>query len=700
MSTADLAALHGPEWSLVLEMRDGAAPVWRHLGARLDPGALPRLADIRGAATYSLEGDHAMQLLPPAGSGWFGPSAVELRDSDGNAILLRFEEAGAEQGADSLAVDLADGCAQIACRTRFRALPGGGLEAVCSVRNNGERPVYVDRLSSGMIPLPAESQAILSWRGRHNAEFAECHEPMPEHGWVRETRRGIPGHGGPCGAYVLGRNADWHAGEVLAMQLAWSGDARLCVERDDEGFWTACAEAVLRPGEVVLQPGETYAAPPLLIALSQAGRNGAMAQMHAALRAGLEWPGGEMAPRPVHLNSWEAVYFDHSEPRMMRLAEAAAELGAERFVLDDGWFRGRSDDTSSLGDWEADPAKYPQGLGPLASHVTGLGMQFGLWVEPEMVNPDSELLRAHPDWALGDEKSPTARNQLVLDLRRRKVRDYLFARLDALLSELPVSYLKWDHNRDHAPSGGIAQVEGAYDLLRRIRAAHPSVEIESCAGGGGRIDAGIARYTHRFWVSDNTDPAARIAMQRGFLAFMPPEVMGAHVGASPSHATGRMHRLDFRAAIASQGHFGVELDPDAMSDRDRDRLRDWIAFYRQWRGIALGGEVQLGEAADGLVWQAQGDGTDYLLWIIRHPHPQDRRAQPVRLPFAKDRDWQVQLVRTAVAGGVLTPRSAPAISAMEHSPQSFTGSWLAHHGLPVPSLPADSALIFHLKARS
>ncbi|MCW1401894.1 alpha-galactosidase [Novosphingobium sp. MW5] len=403
-----------------------------------------------------------------------------------------------------------------------------------------------------------------------------------------------------------------------------------------------------------------------------------------------------MAPRPVHANSWEACYFDHDEERIVALAQACADAGVERFVLDDGWFRGRNDDHAGLGDWTADPAKYPHGLKPLADRIVGMGMAFGLWVEPEMINPDSDLYRAHPDWALAlpERDRPTARNQLVLDMRRAEVRDYLFAALDALLRELPVSYLKWDHNRDLAPAGGAAQVQGTYDLLARLRAAHPSVEIESCAGGGGRSDAGIMAYTHRFWASDNLDAVSRTAIQRGFLTFLPPEVMGSHIGASPAHATGRSQSLAFRAAVAMPGHFGIELDPRRLNAEERAELADWIGFHKQWRALLHQGQVWLGEGADGLVWQAQGRGDEFLLFAVRTTPALDRRPQPLKLPFlAGAGRCDLDLLR--IASG--SQQHAIPLPELWQQTASFSGSWLAHAGLPMPPLGAETAAIFHVK---
>ena len=208
----------------------------------------------------------------------------------------------------------------------------------------------------------------------------------------------------------------------------------------------------------------------------------------------------------------------------------------------------------------------------------------------------------------------------------------------------------------------------------------------------------MAAHVYRFWTSDNIDALARVPMQRGFLAFMPPEMMGAHIGTSPSHATGRTQSLDFRAAIACQGHLGVELDPATLAPEESRKLAGWIAFYKQWRRIIHGGSTWLGEAKDGLVWQAQGTAQDILLWVVRADHPHDRHAQPIPLPFAARNDWDMRLLRTAVNDGVLTPQAASGFTTMRETPKRFAGRWLAHAGLPVPTLPAESALIFHMKA--
>jgi alpha-galactosidase len=691
-----ILALHGEAASLVLEVQPGAPPLWRHLGLKLDPAGLPPLRTTRGAASFAMDVDVPLATAP--GLGWFGPEAVQVQRG-GVALPLHFSDVACRQDADAITITMADSRAGVQLQQQFARVPGGGFRCTASVTNLGTEAFCLARLASLLAPLPPGCDRLVSWRGRHNAELVECVEPLPAQAWVRQGRRGISGHGGPSGLLVLGEGAGWHAGLVLAAQLCWSGDAALAVERDDEGGFVLHMAAVPQPGELVLAPGATHQAPDVLLAISANGRNGAMAQHHAAVRQLLRWPGGTMAPRPVHLNSWEACYFDGEEPRILALAEQAAALGVERFVLDDGWFQGRRHDRAGLGDWVADAARHPAGLKPLADRVVALGMQFGLWVEPEMVNSDSDLYRAHPDWVLHQPglPRPTARHQLVLNMALPQVQSHMFGALDALLRSAPISYLKWDHNRDLAPAGGMAQVAGTHALLARLRTAHPMVEIEGCAGGGGRSDAGMLPFVHRFWTSDNLDAGERLAMQRSFLAFLPPEVMGAHVGASPVHATGRLQRLGWRAGVTVAGHFGVELDPARLSDAERAELAEWIAFHKAWRHLLHGGQTLLGDAGDGRLWQAQGDGREWLLAVAQARPPHDKRPQPVLLPFLADAGpVKLRLLPTAGASARHGPAAPGMLADLAGDGLVFQGSWLAHAGLPLPALLAESIAFLHL----
>lgn len=694
----------GPTTGIVIEPRGDRPPVWRWWGPKVDAAMLPPIADVRPPASFSLDVDQPLTVAPAFGTGWFGSPALRAHRG-GRGFAQWFETQAIEEGEDAVVITLVDRAARLTLVQRI-AIHGDGLTLSASVTNDGDEPLDVEWLAAGTLPLPGDCTGIRSFTGRHNAEFVPQWEPMPSHGWVRENRRGLTGHAGPPGLFVTGPDAGWHGGRVHAAQLAWSGNHRLAVERDDDGVWTLQMGEALAPGECRLAPGARYDTPDMLAVCSAAGLNGAMQGFHAAIRRRAPWPATGMPPRQVHVNSWEGFYFDHDEAALMALADRAAALGVERFVLDDGWFAGRDDDTAALGDWMTDRGKYPNGLAPLADHVVGLGMTFGLWVEPEMVNPDSDLARAHPDWALQADGVPllTSRHQLVLDLGRAAVRDHLFAAIDALLRDLPIAYLKWDHNRDLAPAAGAegragyrAQVAGAYALLDRLRAAHPAVEIEACAGGGGRIDAGIAARTHRFWTSDCIDAVSRVRMQRGYLHFMPPEMMGSHVGASPAHSTGRRQGMAFRAAVALPGHFGVELDPATLADRDAAMLGEAIVRYKALRDRLHTGRIWLGEGPDGLVWQMHGEIGDLLLSVTRVDPTIVRRPPAVTLPpLAGAGPVRVRLIDLATEDGH-PPPDAPLFARMRGEGAVFDGDWLAQAGLPMPMMKAESVALFALE---
>ena len=541
--------------------------------------------------------------------------------------------------------------------------------------------------------------------GRWANEFMAAEADLGPAGWRRENRRGLTSHDAFPGAVATLPGATLHHGVAYGAQLAWSGNHAQSIQRGDDGGFQWQAGVWLAPGEVRLAAGESLQSPDLLATVSSAGLNGVAQNFHSAVRRRMRWPGGAMRPRPVHLNTWEGVYFRHDLDELRALADTAAALGVERFVLDDGWFHRRSDDTRALGDWWPDAQKYPDGLGPLAEHVAGLGMEFGLWVEPEMVNPDSDLFRTHPDWALQIAGRPllTGRNQLVLNMGRAEVAEHLFDALSRLLTELPIAYLKWDHNRDLTTAGGAsgraaygAQVRGTYALLDRVRAAFPDVEIEACAGGGGRIDAGILQRTHRVWTSDCLDAVSRTAIQRGFLQFMPPEIMGAHVGAEVAHTTGRSQPLAFRAGVALPSHLGVELNAGRLKPEDADGLRVWIALYKAWRGRLHSGRVWLGDAGDGLLWQAHGESDHLLLFLYRLQPTSLRHAPTLRLPMAEpDRAYRVR--RVDPADDRRAPPSAPALDALRGDGLVVDGAWLAQAGLPIPRMNAEACAVFEVR---
>jgi alpha-galactosidase len=384
----------------------------------------------------------------------------------------------------------------------------------------------------------------------------------------------------------------------------------------------------------------------------------------------------------VHYNCWEAIYFNHNLGDLSAIADRAAAIGAERFVLDDGWFGRRDDDTTSLGDWVIDRNKWPDGLHPLIAHVHGLGMTFGLWFEPEMVNPDSDLFRAHPDWMLGPRDQVTGRNQMVLNMALPAVQDYLFAAISAVLTEYPIDYIKWDHNR-LLPVVDAEQTRGAYALFDRLRAAHPLVEIESCASGGGRIDAGILARTHRVWLSDSNDALERLRMQHDAALFLPSCITGSHVGPRKSHTSGRILPMGFRAWVAAQRHMGFEMDLRELTEEEAATLTEITAWYKANRDWMMAGKIHRLDAADVTVTaeiQIAAEGRRFVLFAGQADASPQILPRPLRLtgldPNAR--------YRISLRNPGDKPPQSRGPNVLKSGPLTLTGRALMGQGIVLP----------------
>ncbi len=546
-----------------------------------DPGTLDGIAALsdgpRAPATLDLE---APSTLLPGDLGYAGRPGIAAHRASG-PISFRARDSQWVSTASGLHFEATDDVGGLALTGDIGL--GATITIDVTVANTGDDPLFVDRLAP-TLPLPHSADEILRLTGQWCAEFQPLRIP-----WVHgiheiETRRGRTSHDSVPSGFFGPAGFGEHHGDVRGVHLAWSGNHSIRMERLPDGRRVVQAGELLEPGEVVLGPGEEYRAPTLL-AVAGLGLTACSQLLHRHVRA--SQPG---TPRPVLLNTWEAVYFDHDLATLRALADRAATVGVERFVLDDGWFGGRRDDSAGLGDWNVSTDAHPHGLEPLIDHVTGLGMEFGIWVEPEMVNPDSELFRAHPDWVLGDA-SLTGRNQLLLDLTIDECWRHLLDALDRLLADHEIAFVKWDMNRDVVPQASHGQTLAVYALVDEVRRRHPGVEIESCASGGGRADAGILDRTQRIWTSDCNDPLERQTIQRGFSYFLPPQVMGAHIGPPRAHTTGRTHRLAFRAATAMFGHLGIEWNLLDASERDLEKLGAWIELHKQLRPLLHGGDV-------------------------------------------------------------------------------------------------------------
>ena len=484
----------------------------------------------------------------------------------------------------------------LALEIECRLCPHSGVAVFKSkLINDGDDDCVVDWMSAPVIPVPQALSEYLHFHGRWCAEFTIDRRTVPMGLVKAENRRGRTSHEAFPGTIMLTPTTDEESGRCLGVHLGWSGNHRMVMERLTTGECQLQMGVLHFSREGNLPVGASLETPEIFVAQSDNGLNEMSQSFHAYVRHNiLKFPDKDK-PRPVTVNTWEALYFDHNLDRLTALADAAAEVGGERYVLDDGWFRGRNDDTTSLGDWYPDDNKYPDGLHPIVDYVIDeKGMEFGLWVEPEMVNPDSELYREHPDWVLRLDPYPrmTGRNQLVLDLTNNEVTDYLYERLGSLLTEYRISYLKWDMNRDLVLPGDRAgnaavhrQTTELYRLIDRLRTGFPHVEIESCASGGGRIDYEILKRTHRFWTSDSNDAVERTRIQTGFSYFLPPEVMGSHIGPAWCHTSGRGFHPNFRALVAGYGHMGLELDLTKIDSNDMDVFKNAVARYKNDRAL-------------------------------------------------------------------------------------------------------------------
>jgi alpha-galactosidase len=535
---------------------------------------------------------HRLGGDPPAGRDW-SPSFAQTD--------LQRTDRGARASAS-------DPEAGLELRTEVEALDGGALRMRHQLTNTGTDGYLLEELAV-TVPVPHRAVEVLDFTGRHLRERVPQRRPIADGVWLREGRGGRPGFDSPT-LLVAGTDGfGFRCGEVWAVHLAWSGNGRYALERGPTGSVTLVAGELLLPGEVVLGDGESYKSPWVHLVASTAGLDGITGQLLRYQRSLRAHPNVV----PVVCNSWEAVYFDHDLARLGELAERAAAVGAERFVLDDGWFGARRDDRAGLGDWTVSADAWPQGLDPLIDRVHALGMDFGLWIEPEMVNPDSQLYRTHPDWILGTGgRVPLlVRNQLVLDVSRPEVREHLLEVIGAVLARYRVDYVKWDHNRPLVDAGTLArygvpvvheQTLGYYTLLDQLRARFPAIAWESCASGGGRIDLAVLERVARVWTSDLTDPLGRQAIQRWTGLLVAPEYLGAHVCAPTNHQTGRASSLDFRAATAFFAALGIEWDLTTADENELRRLRGWVSLYKRHRGLLHSADTVRVDVPEPAVW--------------------------------------------------------------------------------------------------
>ena len=534
--------------------------------------------------------------------------------------------------------------------------------------NTTDTPIRLTKAASACLDLPEGEWDFIHFHGRHTMERQIERVPLMTGIQTAASRRGASSHQQNPFAIVCEREASEDFGSCYGMMLVYSGSHRIDCEKDQTGSVRLVSGIHDDGFSWKLGPGECFETPEVLMTYSGCGFGQLSRQYHRFIRDHICRSKYMHERRPVLINNWEATYFDFNDEKILKIAEQAAELGVEMMVLDDGWFGTRDDDNSGLGDWFVNEKKLVGGLKALIPKINALGMKFGIWVEPEMVNEDSDLYRAHPDWAfkVPGRQPAMSRNQLVLDLSRPEVVDYLYEVLAKLLSENPIDYVKWDMNRHLADiySAGYPAdrqgevlhryVLGLYDLYERLTNAFPDVLWEGCAGGGGRFDAAMLYYSPQIWCSDNTDAVERLYIQEGTSYGYPASAVGAHVSAVPNHQTGRTTPFGTRGTVAMSGGFGYELDLNKITEEEKAEVRTQIERYHEYYDMIHHGDyyrlTQDSRKYDHTAWQfvAEDKGSTLVSMVQTAPRP---CTGPIRVRLkGLDPDASYEVVRTEVFG--------------------------------------------------
>jgi len=706
MTDAPVVHLRGGGTSVVVSLTDGRLPRILHWGADLGPLDDSELAHLEHAIRPTI-GDSAVTYPQPVpvvaqlSEGWLGRPGVS-GSRDGRGWAPKFGEASSiltrSDDGELLVTESMDASTELRLRIEIELLRSGVIRTRARVTNDGAR-YRLDALELA-LPVPDRATEIMDFTGRWSLERVPQRHPFPVGSWVREARGGKPGLDHSTVLIAGESGFGFRSGAVWGVHLGWSGNQSVAAERTPAGTRLLRGGEIILPDEIELERGASYDSPWLYGSWGE-GLDEFAGRFHAHVRSR---PNHPKSPRPVLVNTWEAVYFHHDLATLVDLAERSADLGAERFVLDDGWFLDRRDDTSSLGDWVVDPAVWPDGLGPLSRRVHDLGMEFGLWFEPEMINLDSQLARDHPEWVFDAGHGPgePSRYQHVLDLGHEDAWNLALERISGLVSELGIDFIKWDHNRyltdaGHTPHGepGVhRQTRAAYRMMDALRLAHPGLEIESCASGGGRIDLGVLERTDRVWSSDCNDPHDRIDIQKWTGLLLPPEVQGTHIGAEDSHTTHRVSPLAFRAATALWGHLGVELDLRLLSETEFAEVKAWVDFHKKHRDLLHTGSVVHADTDSALRLEGvvSTDASEALYQFAVVDRPAQWPPSKLRLPGLRaDLTYRVEL---AEPGKKIPSGQRPPW--MEPGGVVLPGSVLTIVGIEAPSLDVDSSVLLRV----
>ncbi|WP_444949766.1 alpha-galactosidase [Micromonospora ureilytica] len=586
-----------------------------------------------------------------------------------------------------LAVEFADPVTGLRAAVHYRVPVGTDVvQRWVELTNAGTDALRVVRAGSGGFCVPTPHGALLSHQwGQWSQEFQLAHVELGHGTFSIGSSQGVPGH--LHVPWLAVRDTAEPAGPAWGMALAWTGSWEISAERDTGGLTRVRVGRQLVDGPLEVAAGERLTLPVVTGAYSPDGLDGLARVWHTHQRL---LAGDRLTGRPVLYNSWEATYFAVEAQSQLALARIAAELGVETFVVDDGWFVGRDDDTAGLGDWTPDPTKFPAGFDAFIADVRALGLNFGLWVEPECVNPKSSLYAEHPDWVYSVDGRPLTpvRNQYLLDLGRPEVAEFVHSTVDGLLRRYDIDYLKWDFNRPRTEpgrSGGMgpldldgAHVANLHRIYERLRRDHPGVLIEACAGGGARTDLAMAARADVFWPSDNTGPLDRLAIQYGFLHANAPHLLSSWVTDAPGLFDSRPRSLAFRFVLAMAGVLGIGADIRAWTPAERAEAAGWIARYKEIRDVVTHGEVHL------------IGGPDQARCALQYTAPDENRV--VVLAWHTGRLDGAGLLPSRPVR--LPVRGLDPTARYSHGDRHYSGSHLATFGLPVQwSATHDADLI-------
>jgi len=595
--------------SLILLVADNGSVHTVHYGAKLQRPQQFLAKDLSSADYNNVRG----LTYPATGGRFISEPALHVKYADGthNTELYFTGTAQTEKaGCTTTALTLRDPVTALEVKLVFDAYTKEDVIACHSeIINGGKKPVELLNYASASLYIDADDYLLTHFHGAWAAEMQLDREVLGHGVKVLESQRGVQATQGCNPSFMLSLNTrefSETSGQVIAGALAWSGNFRISFEKDDAHRLHVISGIHPHASAYPLKAGESFITPDMLYTWSCQGAGGASRNLHRWARHYGVYGGG--TPNPTLLNSWEGAYFNFTTETLLRMMDDAAGMGLEMFVLDDGWFGNeypRNNDNAGLGDWQVNASKLPEGIDYLAQYAHGKGLKFGIWIEPEMVNPNSNLAHAHPDWVI---QSPgreiyTGRNQWVLDLSNPAVQDFVFGIFDHTMQLAPgIDYIKWDCNRVVQSFGSpylgkqqdkfyVDYCQGLYSVMRRIREKYPKVLVQCCASGGGRVDYGALAWCNEIWTSDNTDALSRAYIQYATNLIYPACIMASHVSAVPNHQTGNVTPLKFRFDMACSGRLGMELQPRQLSSADKALAQRCIDSYKQYRDLVFGGDV-------------------------------------------------------------------------------------------------------------